>query len=62
MTQELQSTLEASAIQWPALRNQIPCMAHVIQLASGAFMSSLSVKGPTKSLAAHERDQPFWRQ
>jgi len=59
MTRELQSTLEASAIQWPALRNHIPCMAHVIQLALGAFMSSLSVKGRTKSWEAHERDQQF---
>jgi len=34
-------------------------MAHVIQLASGAFMSSLGVKGRTKSWEAHERDQQF---
>jgi len=59
MTRELQSTLEASGIEWPALRNHIPCMAHVIQLALGAFMSSLGVKGRTKSLEAHERDQQF---
>ena len=32
-------------------------MAHVIELASGAFMSSLSVKGDTKSCEEHERDQ-----
>jgi len=56
---ELQSTLEASAIKWPALRNHIPCMAHVVQLALGAFMSSLSVKGCTKSWEAHERDLQF---
>jgi hypothetical protein len=59
MTLKLQSTLEASGIEWPALRNHIPCMAHVIQLALGAFMSCLSVKGRTKSLEAHERDQHF---
>jgi len=59
MTRELQSTLEASGIKWPALRNHIPCMAHVIQLALGAFMSSLGVKGRTKSWEAHERDQQF---
>jgi len=59
MTRELQSTLEASGIQWSALRNHIPSMAHVIQLALGAFMSSLGVKGPTKSWEAHERDQQF---
>jgi len=34
-------------------------MAHIIQLALGAFMSSLSVKGRTKSGKAHERDQQF---
>jgi len=32
-------------------------MAHVIQLALGAFMSSLGVKGHTKSWEAHECDQ-----
>jgi hypothetical protein len=34
-------------------------MAHVIQLALGAFMSSLGVKGRTKSWEAHEWDQHF---
>jgi hypothetical protein len=59
MTRELQSTLEVSGIEWPALRNHIPCMAHVIQLALGAFMSNLGVKGHTKSWEAHERDHQF---
>jgi hypothetical protein len=59
MTRQLQSTLEASGLEWPALRNHIPCMAHVIQLALGAFMSSLGVKGCTKLWEAHERDQQF---
>jgi len=59
MTHELQSTLKASGIKWPALRNRIPCMAHIIQLASGAFMSSLGVKGPTKSCEAQECNQQF---
>jgi len=57
MTRELQSTHEASGIEWPALRNHIPCMAHVIQLALGAFTSRLGVKVLTKSWEAHERDQ-----
>ena len=56
MTCELQLTLEASGIEWPTLRNHIPCMARVIQLALGAFMSSLGVKGRTKSWEAHESD------
>jgi len=34
-------------------------MAHVIQLSWGAFMSSLGVKGRTKSWEAHECDQQF---
>jgi len=59
MTRELQSTLEASGIKWPALRNHKPCMVHVIQLALGAFMRSLGVKGSTKSWDAHERDKQF---
>jgi len=59
MTPELQSTLEASGIEWPALRKYIPCMAHVIQLALGAFRGSLRVKGRTKSWETHERDQQF---
>jgi len=59
MTRELQSTLGASGIEWPALRNHIPCMAHVRELALGAFMSSLGVKGRTKSWEAHQRDQRF---
>jgi hypothetical protein len=41
MTRELQSTLEASGIELPALRKHIPCMVHVIQLALGAFITSL---------------------
>jgi len=60
MTCELQSTLEASAIQWPDLRNDIPCMVHVILLAIGVFMSSFGVKGHTKSWEAHKSDQQSW--
>jgi len=56
MTHKLQSTLEASGIEWPTLRYRIPSMAHIIQLILGAFMSSLGVKGRTKSWEAHERD------
>jgi len=59
MTRELQTSLEPSGIEWPALRHHIPCMAHIIQLSLGAFMSSVGVKGRTKSWEAHERDQQF---
>ena len=41
------------------MRNHIPCLVHIIQLALGAFMSSLGVNGPTKTYEAHERDQQF---
>jgi hypothetical protein len=59
MTRKLQSILEALEVEWPALRNHIPCMAHIVQLPLGAFMSSRSVKGRIKSWEAHERDQQF---
>ena len=59
MTDEPQTTLEASGIEWPASRNHVPCMVHVIHLALGAFMSTLDVKGCTKSWEAPEHDQLF---
>jgi hypothetical protein len=59
MTHDLQCTLEASGIQWSVLRNHIPCMAHIIQLASGASMHSLSVNGCNKSWEGHECKQEF---
>jgi len=59
MALELHSTIVGSVIQRPAVRDHIPCMAHVIQLASSTFISSLGVKGRTKSWEAHERNQKF---
>jgi len=59
MTGKLQTTLVAIRIEWPALRNLIVYMAHVHQLPLGALMSSLGVKGCTKSWEAHERYQQF---
>jgi len=59
ITYEVQSTLQASGIEWPALRNHIPCMAHVILLALGAFMSRLVVTGCTNSWGANECNQHF---
>jgi hypothetical protein len=59
MTRELQSTPEASGIEWAVMRNHIPCMAHVIQLACGAFISSFGVKGRTKSWEAHKCNPQF---
>ena len=59
MTCKLQSTLEASGIEWPALRNHIPYMVHIVQLTLGAVPRRLGVKGHTISWAAHEQDQQF---
>jgi len=59
ITHELPSPPEASGIESPALSYHILCMAHFIQLALGAFMTSLSVKGRTKTWEAHERDEQF---
>jgi hypothetical protein len=39
--------------------NHIPCMAHVIELALCAFMSSRGVNGRTKYWEAHQSDQQF---
>jgi len=59
MTWKLQLTFDASGIQWPALKIQIPCMAHGFQLAFGVFMNSFGSKGHTKSLEAHKHKQQF---
>jgi hypothetical protein len=59
MTPALQSSLEASGIECPALRNHISCMAYVIQLALGAFIISLGVLLHTKSWEAPECHQQF---
>jgi len=58
-TRESQTTIQTSAIKWPALRYHIPRMAQIIQLGLGAFMSSLGVKGHTQYWDAHELDQQF---
>jgi len=59
MTCGLQSTFEDSGIEWPVLKNNSQFLAHFIQLALGAFLSSLGVKSRTKSWEAHECDQQF---
>jgi len=57
MTCALWSTLQVSGLELPALRNPIPCMVHIIQLALDAFMCSLGLKHRTKFWEAHERVQ-----
>jgi len=59
ITRELQSSLEASGIDWPALMYLFRCMAHIIQPASGAVMSSPGVKGCNESWEAHQCDHQF---
>jgi len=59
MTWELLLTLGVSGMECPAMSYHIPCMAHVIELALGAFISTLGVTGHNKSLEAQERDQQF---
>jgi hypothetical protein len=56
MTQKLQSTYDTSGIEWPALTDQNPCMAHIIGNCLGAFMNSFSEKCHTKSAVAEEHD------
>jgi len=63
MTRELESTLEASGINTGGLWNRVACIEepHTMHgachtAAVGVFMSSLGVKGPTKSWEAREHD------
>jgi hypothetical protein len=57
MTYELQSSLDVSTMEMPALGYHIPCTAHVVQLAHGLFMSCLGVEGCTNVLENHEHSQ-----
>ena len=59
ISRELHSTFEASGIEWPTLRNHIPCKAHIIMLDLGAIRSSLGVKGRTESWVAHDHHRQF---
>ena len=59
MTCKLQSALVVAGIERPESRNHKSCMAHIIQLALGAFRRRLGVNGRTKSWEAHECDYQF---
>jgi hypothetical protein len=52
MTRELQSTRQASRIEWPALRNHIPCMTHGIQLALGLIHEQSRFERPHQVLGS----------
>jgi hypothetical protein len=59
MTCKLQSNVVSSGIEWLALTICIPCMAHILKLGCGEFMSGLGVKGCSKSREAHECNHQF---
>jgi len=59
MTEELQSTHETSRIVWPASRNHMPCIVHIIPHTLGTSRIRLRVKCRTESWEAHEGDQLF---
>ena len=44
LTQALNNPLGSLSIEWSPIENHIPCMAYVVQLILGAFMSSIKVK------------------
>jgi len=44
LTQALNNAWSLLSVDWCQLENHIPCMAHVVQLIRGAFMSSIKVK------------------
>src|SRR5207302_7667732 len=44
LTQALNNALGSLSIEWSPIENHIPCIAHIVQLILGAFMSSFMVK------------------
>jgi len=44
LTEALNNAWSLLSVEWCQLENHIPCMAHVVQLILGAFMSSIQVK------------------
>jgi hypothetical protein len=56
MSRIVQSTIEAFHIEWPGLRNDIQCTAHVISLAFSSFMRILRANGSTELWQADECD------
>jgi hypothetical protein len=44
LTEALNNAWSLLSVEWCQLENHIPCMAHVVQLILGAFMSSIKVK------------------
>jgi len=44
LTEALNNAWSLLSVEWCQLANHIPCMAHVVHLILGAFMSSIKVK------------------
>ena len=44
LTEALNNAWSLLSVEWSQFENHIPCMAHVVQLILGAFMSSIKVK------------------
>jgi len=44
LTEALNNAWSLLSVEWCQLENHIPCMAHVVQLILGGFMSSIKVK------------------
>jgi len=44
LTEALNNAWSLRSVEWCQLENHIPCMAHVVQLIVGVFMSSINVK------------------
>jgi len=44
LTADLNNAWSLGSVEWCEVENHIPCMAHVIQLILGAFMSSIKVE------------------
>jgi len=62
MTRELQSTLEASGIEWPTLRNHIPCMAHPNTAGFRCIHEQSQCKRPHQVLRSPWARSAFWRE
>ena len=56
MVKELYRSMKAMEVDWSAVQNHIPCMAHIIQLALVAFMKSLGIQGRNRSWEDGVRD------
>jgi hypothetical protein len=57
MSEEIEKTLRIMGREWSSANNHVRCMAHVIQLSLGAFMSKLKIRGRESWYEEAQRDQ-----